>query len=37
MAAGAEVVLGSLLEFPPWYAAARGGVAGWPARPTRAR
>ena len=28
MAAGAEVVLGSLLEFPPWYAAARGGVAG---------
>jgi phosphoglycolate phosphatase len=28
MAAGAEVVLGSLLEFPSWYAAARGGVAG---------
>lgn len=27
-AAGAEVVLESLLEFPPWYAAARGGVAG---------
>jgi phosphoglycolate phosphatase len=23
VAAGAEVVLGSLLEFPPWYAAAR--------------
>ena len=28
MAAGAEVVLESLLEFPPWYAAARGRVAG---------
>jgi phosphoglycolate phosphatase len=28
VAAGAEVVLGSLLEFPPWYAAARGGVTG---------
>jgi phosphoglycolate phosphatase len=27
-AAGAEVVLESLLDFPPWYAAARGGVAG---------
>jgi phosphoglycolate phosphatase len=28
VAAGAEVVLGSLLEFPPWYAAGRGGVTG---------
>lgn len=28
VAAGAEVVLGSLLEFPPWYAAARSGVTG---------
>ena len=28
VAAGAEVVLGSLLEFPTWYAAGRGGVTG---------
>ena len=28
VAAGAEVVLESLLEFPPWYAASRDGVAG---------
>ena len=27
-AAGAEVVLESLLDFPPWYAASRDGVAG---------
>jgi phosphoglycolate phosphatase len=28
VAAGAEVVLESLLEFPSWYAAGRGGMAG---------
>lgn len=28
VAAGAEVVLGSLLEFPSWYAAGRSGVTG---------
>jgi phosphoglycolate phosphatase len=28
VAAGADVVLDSLLEFPPWYAATRDGVTG---------
>jgi hypothetical protein len=28
VAAGAEVVLESLLEFPPWYAAGRSGMTG---------
>jgi phosphoglycolate phosphatase len=28
VAAGAEVVLESLLEFPSWYAAGRDGAAG---------